>query len=98
MVCASDQVRKAAVFALFAAIRAAMRGLEEERMLLERLAIRLDLLSSLGAPVAHDPEVEEILTRLSKLSCDGFGWVVDEICTLLVCMGVECGKRIGEGG
>ena len=96
MPCSSDQVRKAAVLSILAAVRAAMRGLDEERLLLEKLALRLDILASSGAPVAYDPEVDETLRRVSSSRLEGFEWVLEEICGAIACMGVEC-KANGKG-
>ncbi len=99
MPCSSDQVRKAAVLSILAAVRAAMRGLEEERLLLEKLALRLDILASSGAPVAYDPEVDEVLRRVASSRLAGFEWVLEEICEAVSCMGVKCvnGKEPGGG-
>lgn len=105
MPCAAATVRKAAILATFAAIRAAMRGCSELQVELEKLALRLDLLSNVSEAVGFDPEVAESLTALDEECIMGFEWVVDEMCMLLRCMGVECKvkrfesveKQKGEG-
>lgn len=83
-------MRKAAVLAAFAAIRAAMRGCNELQVELEKLALRLDLLSNVSDVVSFDPDVARSLAALDENCVKGFEWVVDEMCMLLRCMGMEC--------
>ena len=98
MPCAAATVRKAAVLAAFAAIRAAMRGCSELQVELEKLALRLDLLSNVSDAVGFDPDVAESLAALDGECIEGFEWVVDEMCVLLRCMGVECRAKRFESG
>ncbi len=99
MSCTAATVRKAATLAVFAAIRAAMRGCDDVQVEFERLALRLDILSNASEAVSFDPEIASILSRLDEDCIGGFYWVVDEICTLLRCMGIDCrAKRFESEG
>ncbi len=98
VVCSAEVIRKASVLALFGAIRASVKKLEDARLAFEQLAVRLDILASIGLPVSRDPEVESLVKKLSSMRLEGFKWVLDEICNLLSCMRAACatGSDCGE--
>jgi len=99
--CKPDALRKATVLAVFGAVRASMKGFSEAKRLFELLAIRLDLLASIGVPVERDPRISSILTRLSVERVDGLDWILGSICELLggcafeACKGVSGGELQG---
>ncbi len=83
MPCKPEDLRKATILALFGAVRASMRNANEARRLFELLAIRLDLLASIGVPIERDPRVSSLLLRLSIERLDGVEWVLQAICEFL---------------
>lgn len=97
MPCSASTIKKAATLAVFAAVRAAMLGCNELQVAFEKLALRLDLLSNISDVIGFDPDVAELVGSLDGGCVGGFYWVVDEMCTLLRCMDIECKVKRFEG-